>query len=383
MENWTNLHPNFGEKEWVTKKTYKQFWEEQNLSYQDAQEWIPAGFKPKDYERVDKWKLLNFTPQQTRLWVKKGLNKDDHKFAFYLRFKNHFPNSDLNLKELREKYKSLFKDYSSKPAQEYLDWFYLKEQKNTITSLKIDYKNLTGNLDLSDFVNLRELDCSHNNLTSLKLDNCKKLKRIDCSSNQLAKLEINHLTNLILLNCGNNQLTEQDLSVFSELKNLKELNIGNNPITGSLKPLENLEKLRGLNISDTDIDSGLEYLSESISFIFANEKKVETDGNGSIKNFSKKLLEYKQKVFDLIWFELPKQEIQNQEHQKQELKTKLNQLNTKINYLQGKLNKVEETRIGNSLIKKITTIRIEIQQKEKMLFENQQTQIIHNPPKST
>ena len=66
--------------------------------------------------------------------------------------------------------------------------------------------DLTGNIDLSDFPNLEILDCYENNLTSLKLDNCKKLKWIYCRDNNL----------------------HQDLSVFSRFVNLENLYVYNN-----------------------------------------------------------------------------------------------------------------------------------------------------------
>jgi len=48
------------------------------------------------------------------------------------------------------------------------------------------------------------------------------------------------------------------------LVNLEELYINNNYFYGSLEYLENLSKLRNLDISNTDIDRGLEYLPESV-----------------------------------------------------------------------------------------------------------------------
>jgi len=73
--------------------------------------------------------------------------------------------------------------------------------------------------------------------------------------------------------------------------------------------------LERLSISDTDVDSGLEYLPDSIETfycttdckkdakcksiynLFANDQGVvETEGYGYIKNFPQKLQEYKQKL---------------------------------------------------------------------------------------
>ncbi|KLL03764.1 MAG: hypothetical protein MRECE_9c018 [Mycoplasmataceae bacterium CE_OT135] len=76
MENWIDIHENFAKVD--DDKTYQQRWEEENLTPQDAQEWITAGFKPDDYDKVKQWKDHNFTPQQTQSWIKKGLTLDDY-----------------------------------------------------------------------------------------------------------------------------------------------------------------------------------------------------------------------------------------------------------------------------------------------------------------
>jgi len=48
------------------------------------------------------------------------------------------------------------------------------------------------------------------------------------------------------------------------LVNLELLDLSNNPFYGSLEPLQGMVKLKHLNISDTDLDKGLEYLPENI-----------------------------------------------------------------------------------------------------------------------
>ncbi|CAG8700695.1 21165_t:CDS:2, partial [Racocetra persica] len=80
--------------------------------------------------------------------------------------------------------------------------------------------------NLSDFVNLEELVCYDNELTSLNLNNCTKLREIRCSDNQLTNLD-------------------------------------------------DMGKLKELDIDNTDIDSGLEYLPVSLEKFFCSvhEKK--------------------------------------------------------------------------------------------------------------
>ena len=168
---------------------------------------------------------------------------------------------------------------------------------------------MESELDLFDFIGLEELNCSHNQLTSLKLDNCKKLKKLICDHNRLVQLDLVKLNCLKKLICwdnylqdlklpsqtdqlidiamGENNLPKQDLSMFSQFTNLKHLGFCNNNqekvnhgiynrFYGSLEPLQNLTKLETLDIRNTDINSGLEYLSSDNMRWFgcsANTKK--------------------------------------------------------------------------------------------------------------
>ncbi|MCE8163182.1 MAG: serine/threonine-protein kinase [Candidatus Moeniiplasma glomeromycotorum] len=169
--------------------------------------------------------------------------------------------------------------------------------REQIKKLDIRGKNLERELDLSDFKNLEELWCSNNRLTDLNLSGCNKLKKVGFSHNQLVNFDFNNLNQLEEIWCynnlltqitypssseklthlsiGNNNLSKQDLSILIQFKNLEELWIGNddkskidkgiyNFFIGSLENLKNLNKLKLLDISNTDIDSGVEYLPESL-----------------------------------------------------------------------------------------------------------------------
>jgi hypothetical protein len=122
-------------------------------------------------------------------------------------------------------------------AQEYVNQLYPnKSQKKEITKLDISQKNLEGNLNLSDFVNLEVLDCFGNKLTSLNLSNCFKLKEIYCNSNQLADLDLSNYFNLISLNCSNNSLT--NLVLPRDVSSLKELSLWKNRLDQNLSFLQ-------------------------------------------------------------------------------------------------------------------------------------------------
>jgi len=149
------------------------------------------------------------------------------------------------------------KETKKKEVKEWLNNKYDGEKRSEFKKLDISNEFLEGELDLSDYVDLEELDCSNNYLTSINLKNNEKLNS---------------------LNLTNNNFPEQDLSNLSHLINLEFLSLGNtnkgeisdsiyNRFIGSLKHLKKLSKLKVLNISNTDIDSGLEYLSDSLEEI--------------------------------------------------------------------------------------------------------------------
>jgi hypothetical protein len=72
---------------------------------------------------------------------------------------------------------------------------------------------------------------------------------------------------------NNNKFPAQDLSCFSPFINLRKLYIDSNLFHGSLKLLQGLKKLEILDINNTDIDSGLEYLPESIKDFRCSSKE--------------------------------------------------------------------------------------------------------------
>ncbi|CAB5388589.1 unnamed protein product [Rhizophagus irregularis] len=141
-----------------------------------------------------------------------------------------------------------------------------KSDKEKENKLIIDNKNLEFHLDLSEFVNLEELICSKNQLTSLDITSCNQLNEL--------KLPVANSEKLEYLNLLDNSFS-QNLDCFSRFVNLKELFVGNtdgdriqqgiyNRFYGSLKPLKKLVKLESLSINNTDIETGIEFLPDSI-----------------------------------------------------------------------------------------------------------------------
>ncbi|MEG7978376.1 MAG: protein phosphatase 1 regulatory subunit 42 [Mollicutes bacterium UO1] len=60
-------------------------------------------------------------------------------------------------------------------AQEYINNNYPREERKIVIKLDISNRNLEGKLELEGFTNLEELNCSYNELTSLKIINCPKI----------------------------------------------------------------------------------------------------------------------------------------------------------------------------------------------------------------
>jgi len=144
------------------------------------------------------------------------------------------------------------------------------------------YNNELTGLDVSQCPNLKLLDCNNNKyrFTSLNIDGCSKITELICRSNNLTSLDfLNNLTSekLEVLYIHNNNFPAGDLTPFSRFVNLKRLSLGNydynkewvkldkyNRFYGSLEPLQYLTKLEELEINNTDISHGLEYLSKKI-----------------------------------------------------------------------------------------------------------------------
>lgn len=134
-------------------------------------------------------------------------------------------------------------------AQEWLDSNYPKEERKEVKELDISNKFLENDLDLSDFVNLEKLDCSNNQFT-----NTNFLKTL-LNREKIERLKINN----------NKKLSDHySLDFLTTFVGLKELNISNCPLEGNLKSLKSLKKLEWLDISNTNIKEGLEYLPKRI-----------------------------------------------------------------------------------------------------------------------
>jgi len=116
------------------------------------------------------------------------------------------------------------------------------------------------------------------------------LRELDCSDNKLTNLNLSKCDELTLLNISNNNFSEQkDLKFLESFTKLESISLANNRFCGSLEPLKNMSNLRELNIVDTDINSGLEFLPSGLErFYCAGEQK----NNAKVKQIFEQLSNY-------------------------------------------------------------------------------------------
>jgi len=148
---------------------------------------------------------------------------------------------------------------------------------------------------------LQVLVCNDNLLCELAINDCPNLKILHCENNFLTELDLSCNEKLEGLILSDNDFSGQNLSFLSHLVNLYRLEIGNimsweevnpdifNCWVGSLEPLKNLTKLATLEISNTDIDSGLEYLPDSLTSFDCSADKRE---DAKVKELETELRKY-------------------------------------------------------------------------------------------
>ena len=115
-----------------------------------------------------------------------------------------------------------------------LDDYVLMSSIDTVISLLVFNQNISNLTGIEDFVNLRILRCSGNQLTNLDVSNNSLLRRLFCGGNQITNLNLQNNLSLMILRCGNNPLTSLDLSnnsfliqMFCRNSLLTNLNIKN------------------------------------------------------------------------------------------------------------------------------------------------------------
>ena len=102
--------------------------------------------------------------------------------------------------------------------------------KNKLTSLDVSnntaleklhcYGNELEQINVSGNAHLQSLICHTNHLTQLNLENNMELKELDCDRNKINELNVNENAALEILSCGGNLLQYLDVSHNKELRQL-------------------------------------------------------------------------------------------------------------------------------------------------------------------
>ena len=100
-------------------------------------------------------------------------------------------------------------------------------ERKTVTVINVKDKLMETLEGIEFFPNLKELDCSINQLSRLDVSQNTALEKLDCSTNQLASLNLSKNAKLKYLYCSQNELTSLDVSQTAVM----ELNTSDNKIT--------------------------------------------------------------------------------------------------------------------------------------------------------
>ena len=114
-------------------------------------------------------------------------------------------------------------------------------EANAVLGLGITNKNILSLIGITSFVNIEDLRCSLNQLTSLDVTQCPNLEYLSCASNQMNNLDVLQNPSLRVLNCMSNDLTVLDVT---QNPNLVGLYFNNNQVTAiDVSQNENLKVL--------------------------------------------------------------------------------------------------------------------------------------------
>ena len=96
-----------------------------------------------------------------------------------------------------------------------------KAERDAVTKISITNTNCTDLTGIAYFTNLTELNCYHNQLTTLDVSKNAKLSALRCYNNGMVELNLGDITQLTVLQCEDNNLTELDVSKNPYLKELQ------------------------------------------------------------------------------------------------------------------------------------------------------------------
>ncbi len=141
---------------------------------------------------------------------------------------------------------------------------YRWDRDGSLISINWDYKNLSGDISFAGLPSLVSLKCGGNELTNLDISQNLTLRQLDCYNNPFASLNVANNKNLEVLNAAGTSITELNITGNARLKQLscpntklQYLDISQNPlleqITAYRCQLENLDTTSNPNLISIDL----------------------------------------------------------------------------------------------------------------------------------
>jgi len=144
----------------------------------------------------------------------------------------------------------------------------------TLSLSNLSIEDLTG---IEAFINLKELYCQNNNLSSLAISNLTSLELLFCRSNQLTEIDISQNTALKVLVLDDNLLTSVELSANTALETI---NVSDNVLnTLDVTLNTNLIGLTTNNVGLNTIDLSQNVLLETLSAAENELTKIDLSNN--------------------------------------------------------------------------------------------------------
>ena len=154
-----------------------------------------------------------------------------------------------------------------------------ESERNAVTVINVKDKLMETLEGIEFFPNLRELDCSINQLSRLDVSQNTALEKLDCSTNQLASLNLSKNAKLKYLYCNQNELTSLDVSKNT---GLDLLNCNRNRLT-SLDVSQN-EKLEWLYCRQNKLTS-LDVSQTAVTTLNASDNKIDINVEETPRTF--------------------------------------------------------------------------------------------------
>ncbi|KLL03369.1 MAG: leucine rich repeat protein [Mycoplasmataceae bacterium CE_OT135] len=142
-------------------------------------------------------------------------------------------------------------------AQQALDRQYNTQQRKTVETISFNNRGLEGELDLSEYSQLKSLIFYDNKITKVNLTNNPKLTYLHLGNTQLSEIDLTNNSKLEHLILQGTPTFKQDMSTFKHLTQLKEIHVHGTKTYGSFRALTNLNQLTRINFINTNVDEDI------------------------------------------------------------------------------------------------------------------------------